>query len=64
VTVEFDGFDYLVLWHKHTSPYLCIEPWCGLSDLMGSSYDFTTKAGMRAIPSGNRFVRTHTITVG
>ena len=64
VTVEFDGFDYLVLWHKHTSPYLCIEPWCGLSDLMGSSYDFTAKAGMRAIPVGGRFVRTHTITVG
>lgn len=64
VTVEFDGFDYLVLWHKHTAPYLCIEPWCGLSDLMGSSYDFTTKAGMRALPAGSHFVRTHTITVG
>ena len=64
VTVEFDGFDYLVLWHKHTSPYLCIEPWCGLSDIMGSSYDFREKEGMHALPAGSRFVRTHTITVG
>ena len=64
VKVEFDGFDYLVLWHKHTAPYLCIEPWCGLSDIMGASYDFREKAGMRALPAGARFVRTHTITVG
>lgn len=64
VTVEFDGFDYLVLWHKRTAPYLCIEPWCGLSDIMGSSYDFREKEGMRAVPAGARFVRTHTITVG
>ena len=64
VTVDFDGFDYLVLWHKYTSPYLCIEPWCGLPDVTGSSYDFTEKVGMRAINPGEHFARTHTITVG
>ena len=64
VRVDFDGFDYLVLWHKHTAPYLCIEPWCGLSDLAGSSYNFAEKAGMRALAPKSRFVRTHVITVG
>lgn len=64
VNVTFDGFDYLVLWHKHTAPYLCIEPWCGLSDLAGSSYNFAEKAGMHALAPGARFVRTHVITVG
>ena len=64
VTVDFDGFDYLVLWHKYTAPYLCIEPWCGLSDVTGSSYDFREKLGMRALEPGKRFTRTHTITVG
>ena len=64
VRVEFDGFDYLVLWHKHTAPYLCIEPWCGLSDLAGSSFNFAEKAGMRALAPGAHFARTHVITVG
>ena len=64
VRVDFDGFDYLVLWHKHTAPYLCIEPWCGLSDLAGSSFDFAEKAGMRALTPGTHFARTHVITVG
>ena len=64
VKVDFDGFDYLVLWHKHTAPYLCIEPWCGLSDLAGSSYNFAEKAGMHALTPGSRFARTHVITVG
>lgn len=64
VKVDFDGFDYLVLWHKYTAPYLCIEPWCGLSDVTGSSYDFREKEGMRALEPKEHFTRTHTITVG
>lgn len=64
INVEFDGFDYLVLWHKYSAPYLCIEPWCGLPDLSGSTYNFIEKEGMRSIPAGCHFVRTHTITVG
>ena len=64
IKVEFDGFDYLVLWHKHTAPYLCIEPWCGLPDVAGSGYDFKAKEGMHAVAAGGHFARTHTITVG
>ena len=64
VRVDFDGFDYLALWHKHTAPYLCIEPWCGLSDLTGSSFNFAEKAGMRTLAPGSHFARTHVITVG
>ena len=64
VRVDFDGFEYLVLWHKYGAPYLCIEPWCGLSDLSGSSYSFIEKEGMHKIPVGGHFARTHTITVG
>ncbi|MBE6537601.1 MAG: aldose 1-epimerase family protein [Ruminococcaceae bacterium] len=64
IKVDFDGFDYLVLWHKHTSPYLCIEPWCGLPDVSGSSYSLAEKEGMHALPAGAHFARTHVITVG
>ncbi len=64
VKVEFDGFDYLVLWHKHTAPYLCIEPWCGIQDVAGSSPRLSEKEGIHAVCAGRHFARTHTITVG
>ena len=64
VRVDFEGFDYLVLWHKHTAPYICIEPWCGVQDVAGTSYNLKDKEGIHAIPAGRHFVRTHVITVG
>lgn len=64
VRVDFDGFDYLVLWHKHTAPYICIEPWCGVQDVAGSSKNLALKEGIHAVSVGGHFVRTHVITVG
>jgi len=64
VKVEFPGFDYFLLWHKYTAPYICLEPWCGVQDVAGSSYELAEKEGIHAIPVGERFVRTHTVTVG
>ena len=64
VRVDFDGFDYLVLWHKHTAPYLCIEPWCGVQDVAGSSPRLSEKEGIHAVAVGGHFARTHVITVG
>ena len=64
VRVDFDGFDYLVLWHKHTSPYLCIEPWCGVQDVAGASPRLFEKEGIHSVSPACHFVRTHTITVG
>ena len=64
VKVEFDGFNYLVFWHKYSSPYLCIEPWCGVQDVAGTSFDITQKEGMHAVAAGGHFARTHIITVG
>ncbi len=64
VTVSFDGHDYLVLWHKHTAPYICIEPWCGVQDVAGSSFELSEKEGIHAVSPGAHFARTHVITVG
>ena len=57
-------FRVVVLWHKYTSPYLCIEPWCGIQDVAGSSPVLSNKEGIHAVNPGCHFARTHTITVG
>ena len=64
VKVDFDGFDYLLIWHKHTARYICIEPWCGVQDVAGSGYNLTEKEGIHAVAQGKRLTRTHIITVG
>ena len=64
LTVEFDGHDYLVFWHKHTAPYICIEPWCGVQDVAGSSFELSEKEGIHKVSAGHHFARTHKITVG
>jgi len=65
ITVDFDGHDYLFVWTKPgaNAGYLCIEPWCGIPDFEGSSYDITQKAGINKVSSGDTFERVHTITI-
>ena len=63
VDVDFNGFDYFLIWHKFGAPYICLEPWCGIQDIAGSTYELSEKAGINAICGGEAFERTHVITV-
>ena len=66
ITVDFNGFDYMFVWSKPgaNAGYLCIEPWCGIPDFEGSSYDITEKRGINKIEPEKTFNRVHTITIG
>lgn len=61
VSVKFEGFDYLLLWHKYGAPYMCIEPWAGISSTKGDSLDITQKEGIIKLDSGKNNVLKHTI---
>ena len=66
ITVDFNGFDYMFIWTKPgaNAKYFCIEPWCGIPDFEGSSYDITEKKGINKIEPEKTFSRVHTITIG
>ncbi len=61
VTVEFNGFDYLLLWTKPNAGYICIEPWAGIPPMVGADNDITKKEGINKISSGEELTLTHTI---
>lgn len=63
--VDFEGFDYMFIWTMAgaNAGYICIEPWCGIPDFEGSSYDFKEKSGINKVNSGDTFSRIHTITI-
>lgn len=63
VRVDFPDARYFLLWHKPNSPYMCVEPWDGVQDIVGSSYDITEKEGINALAAGKEYIYTHTITV-
>lgn len=57
VTLSFPEFPYLGIWQAHTptTPYLCIEPWCGLPDYAGAIGDISKKTDMfRILPSSEK----------
>jgi galactose mutarotase-like enzyme len=63
VRIEFPDFPYLLFWHFVGSEFMCIEPWNGLPDVVGSGYEIENKVGIRAVPVGQTEVTSHTITV-
>lgn len=61
IEVDYDGFDYLLLWTKPGAKYICIEPWCGIPDFADSTGDFTKKEGIIRLAAGDTYVRTHSM---
>ncbi len=63
VRVDFPDDPYFLLWHKPGAPYICLEPWNGIQDIVGSDFDITKKEGIKALGAGESFYHTHSITV-
>lgn len=64
-TVHFEGFRYCILWTwPGTQPFVCIEPWSGMVDVLGHDKDFTKKLGMRCLQPGEHAEFLQSITVG
>ncbi len=63
IRVEFDGFFNLMFWQECGAPFLCIEPWNGLPDVVGEGKDFTKKIGIQQVGEGSTYIRTHNIEI-
>lgn len=61
LSFSFPGFPYLGIWAAKDAPFICIEPWCGIADSVGSNQDFTEKEGIVNLPSGESFERTWSV---
>ena len=61
--VDFPDDKYFLLWHKPNSPYICLEPWDGIQDIVDSSYDITEKEGIISLDGKKEYNHTHSITI-
>ncbi len=56
VTVRFAGFPYLGIWSPvNQAPFVCIEPWYGITSTQGVSPDLRMKEGILSLAPGQQF---------
>ena len=63
VRVDYPDAEHLMIWHKQGAPFLCLEPWNGLPDVVGSSFELCEKEGVIALCEGGVYRNVHTITL-
>ena len=54
LVLQFPDTPYLGLWSKPGAPFICIEPWHGMSDPVGFTGDLTAKPGVFVVPPGGQ----------
>ncbi|HEX7366109.1 MAG TPA: aldose 1-epimerase family protein [Pelobium sp.] len=64
IKVSYPNFDYLGIWTKNDAPFICIEPWLGVSDTAGEAKDIAQKEGIQKLEKGHVFETDYMIEVG
>lgn len=59
---DFTGFPYLGIWAARDAPFVCIEPWCGITDNVGHDKKLEKKEGIIALKPGGAWQRTWSVT--
>ena len=63
VTVAYDHFPFMGIWSAKDADFVCIEPWCGISDSTNTLQQLNEKEGIHALQPNNNFERSYSITV-
>lgn len=56
VCIRFNGFPYLGIWSpSNAAPFICIEPWYGITSTQGIECDLNNKQGIMKLEAGKCF---------
>jgi galactose mutarotase-like enzyme len=61
--IGFPDAEYLGLWTKPGAPFICIEPWHGITDSQGYTGDFVEKPGIFVVMPGGLLTAKMDITL-
>ena len=59
----FDNFPYLGIWAAKDADFICIEPWCGIADSVGTTQSLIEKEGIVQLIAGESFKRNWDIEI-
>jgi galactose mutarotase-like enzyme len=57
IQFQMGEFPFLGIWSAKDADFICIEPWCGIADGIGSDQQFEHKEGIEKLASGKIFSR-------
>ncbi|MEP6845643.1 MAG: aldose 1-epimerase family protein [Panacibacter sp.] len=63
IKVHISGFPYLGIWSAKNADFVCIEPWCGIADIVDSSGKLEEKEGINQLKAGETFESTWSVEV-
>jgi galactose mutarotase-like enzyme len=63
VLVDFRDFPYIGIWAKPNADYVCIEPWLGIGDNVGTDQNIETKEGILKLEQNRSFKAAYSIQV-
>ena len=63
VTVKYDDFKNLGVWAKYKAPFVCIEPWLGVTDHENTTGIFKDKEGIMTLPANEKYQATFSIEI-
>ena len=61
VKVDISDFPYLGIWSKPGAPFVCIEPWQGVADLVSHNKDISEKEGIILLEIGKEITKSFTM---
>lgn len=63
LTLNYKGFPYLGIWAKPGAPFVCIEPWMGVTDKWNTNRKFETKEGLKKLAAKETFKANYFIEI-
>lgn len=57
VNIIFNNFSHIGFWAPVDAPFVCIEPWCGISDYGDTNHKFEDKIGIIKLDRNKTFSR-------
>lgn len=63
IKVDFKDFPFLLIWTVPGAPFVCIEPWCGITDPINTNKQLSQKEGIEKIKKDGCFYRLHSFEI-
>lgn len=57
LSFSYEGFKYIAFWNVSGAEYVCLEPWCGITDYDNCTGNIEEKKGIETLEVGEKFVR-------
>lgn len=57
LSMNFDGFPYLGIWSAPNAPFVCLEPWQGITDHINHHQNIIDKEGIISLPANETWTK-------